>query len=70
MISAGSSVVLPLLLKGQVPNAMNHFRIGEAVFLGIDLVNGGRLEELRDDIRGKIAVLCDDDSIIAEDSIK
>jgi len=49
MISAGSSVVLPLLLKGQVPNAMNHFRIGEAVFLGTDLVNGGRLEELRDD---------------------
>jgi 1-acyl-sn-glycerol-3-phosphate acyltransferase len=28
------------------------------------------VNELRDDIRGKIAVLCDDDSIIADDSIK
>ncbi len=49
MISAGSSVVLPLLLQRQVPKAMNHFRIGEAVFLGTDLVNGGTLEGLRDD---------------------
>ncbi|MCF7810066.1 alanine racemase [bacterium] len=49
MISAGSSVVLPLLLNGKVPKSMNHFRIGEAVFLGTDLVNGGTLEGLRDD---------------------
>jgi predicted amino acid racemase len=49
MISAGSSVVLPLLLKGKIPKAINHFRIGEAVFLGTDLVNGGVLEGLRDD---------------------
>ncbi|MFC2170523.1 alanine racemase [Calditrichota bacterium] len=49
MISAGSSVVLPLLLEGRVPKAMNHFRIGEAVFLGTDLVNGGTLAGLRDD---------------------
>ncbi len=49
MISAGSSSVLPLLLKGQVPRQMNHFRIGEAVFLGTDLVNGGTLPGLRDD---------------------
>ncbi len=49
MISAGSSVVLPLLLQGKIPKAMNHFRIGEAVFLGTDLVNGGTLEGLRDD---------------------
>ena len=48
-ISAGSSVVLPLMLKGQLPRAMNHFRIGEAVFLGTDLVNGGTLDGLRDD---------------------
>ncbi|MBT3234055.1 MAG: alanine/ornithine racemase family PLP-dependent enzyme [Calditrichaeota bacterium] len=49
MISAGSSVVLPLLLEGKMPKAMNHFRIGEAVFLGTDLVNGGKLKGLRDD---------------------
>ena len=49
MISAGSSAVLPLLLQGKVPRAINHFRIGEAVFLGTDLVYGGKLEGLRDD---------------------
>ncbi|MFH2055368.1 MAG: alanine racemase [bacterium] len=50
LISAGSSVVLPLLLEGQLPRAINHFRIGEAIFLGTDLVNGGTLEGLRDDV--------------------
>ncbi|MBU0507615.1 alanine racemase [bacterium] len=49
MISAGSSLLLPLLLKGQIPKAINHFRIGEAVFLGSNLVNGGTLEGLRAD---------------------
>jgi len=49
VISAGSSAVLPLLLEGRVPSAINHFRIGEAVFLGTDLVNGGVLTGMRDD---------------------
>lgn len=49
MISAGSSAVLPLLLQGKVPKAINHFRIGEAVFLGTDLVYNGKLPGLRDD---------------------
>lgn len=49
MISAGSSAVLPLLFRNQVPKSVNHFRIGEAVFLGTDLVNGGTLPDLRDD---------------------
>jgi predicted amino acid racemase len=50
MISAGSSAVLPILLEGKLPKAINHFRIGEALFLGTDLVNGGTLPELRDDV--------------------
>jgi len=49
MISAGSSAVLPLLLQGSLPGPVNHFRIGEAVFLGSDLVHGGILKGLRDD---------------------
>ncbi len=48
-ISAGSSAVLPLLLEGQVPRTINHFRVGEAIFLGTDLLNGGTLRDLRDD---------------------
>jgi predicted amino acid racemase len=50
MISGGSSAVLPLLLEGKLPKAINHFRIGEAIFLGTDLVNGGILPDLRDDV--------------------
>jgi len=49
MISAGSSAVLPMLLEGRVPKSINHFRIGEAVFLGTDLIHGGILPGLRDD---------------------
>jgi len=49
MISAGSTVMLPQLLQDRVPQELNHFRIGEAVFLGSDLVNGGCLTGLRDD---------------------
>jgi predicted amino acid racemase len=49
LISAGSSAVLPLVLDKQLPRAINHFRIGEAIFLGTDLVNGGILPGLRGD---------------------
>jgi predicted amino acid racemase len=50
LVSAGSSIFLPLVLQGRLPRAMNHYRIGEALFLGTDLVHGGRLEGLRDDV--------------------
>lgn len=49
MISAGSSIALPFLLDNKVPKAINHFRIGETVFLGTDLINGGTMKGLRDD---------------------
>ncbi len=50
MISAGSTAVLPLLQQGALPRAINHFRIGEALFLGTDLINGGILTGLRSDV--------------------
>ncbi|MBU4211885.1 MAG: alanine racemase [Verrucomicrobia bacterium] len=50
LISAGSTVVLPMVLEGLVPKAVNHFRIGEALFLGTDLIHGGTLRGLRDDV--------------------
>jgi ornithine racemase len=49
MISAGSSAVIPMLLEGRVPKPINHFRIGEAVYLGTDLIHNGILPGLRDD---------------------
>ncbi len=50
MISGGSTAVLPLLLEGSLPRAINHFRIGEALFLGSDLINGGTLKDLRSNV--------------------
>jgi predicted amino acid racemase len=58
MISGGSTAALPLMLEGKLPRAINHFRIGEAIFLGTDLIGGGTLEKLRDDVvllEGEIA---------------
>ncbi|MCB9357914.1 MAG: alanine racemase [Calditrichaeota bacterium] len=49
LISAGASSALPLLLESGLPSGINHFRIGEAVFLGTDLVRGGILPGLRSD---------------------
>lgn len=50
LISAGTTAMLPLMLSGQLPDAVNHFRIGEALLLGTDLINGGTLQFLRDDV--------------------
>jgi len=49
MISAGSTIMIPMLLEGKVPKEINHFRIGEAVFLGTDLLNDDTLPGLRND---------------------
>jgi ornithine racemase len=46
LLSAGSSVVLAALLQGNVPKEINHYRIGEAAFLGTDLLGGGTLHGL------------------------
>ena len=39
-----------MLIDGQTPKKINHFRIGESLFLGTDLVHGGALPDLRDDV--------------------
>jgi len=44
LVSAGSSVVLSALLQGNVPDGVNHYRIGEAAFLGTDILHGGVLD--------------------------
>ncbi len=49
LISAGSSSSLPLLIDGSLPKQVNHFRVGESLFLGTDLILGGTLEGLRGD---------------------
>jgi len=46
LISGASSITIPMLEKGRVPHNMNHFRIGEAVFLGTSPLNNKQVLDL------------------------
>ena len=43
-VSGGTTVTIPLLLRDQLPQGVNHFRIGEALFFGKDLFTDGTIE--------------------------
>ncbi len=47
-VSGGTSVVLPLLLQNRLPKGINHFRIGEALFFGLDLFTGQTIPGMED----------------------
>jgi len=49
-ISGGTSVTLSLLLSKQIPPAVNHFRIGEALFFANDLFTGQIFEGMVPDV--------------------
>lgn len=49
-VSGGTTVTLPLLIRGDLPVGVNHFRIGEALYFGADLFTGGVIEGMRDDV--------------------
>lgn len=49
-VSGGSSVMVPLLLKGLVPKGVNHFRIGETLFFGSDLFENKTIAGMKDDV--------------------
>lgn len=50
LISAGSSITLPLLNKNKVPKNINHFRIGETLFFGKDLLLNKKFKTLSNSI--------------------
>ena len=49
-VTGGSSVMIPLLLKKQVPKGINHFRVGETLFFGNDLFTGKTIPKMKSDI--------------------
>lgn len=49
-ITAGTSIILPLLGRKQIPASINHFRIGETLFFGADLLNGGTIAGMKTDV--------------------
>lgn len=50
LVSAGTTVTIPLLLKKMLPKGVNHFRVGEALYFGTDLFTGETMEGMRDDV--------------------
>ena len=49
-ISGGSSVTIPLIEQKLLPKDVNHFRIGETLFMGTDVYNNKKYDELENDI--------------------
>ena len=49
-VSGGTSVIIPLLLRGQVPSGINHFRVGEALYFGNNLITEEPMEGMHTDV--------------------
>ncbi len=49
-VSGGTSVTLPLYQKGNFPKGVNHFRIGETLYFGNDLVSGESIPGMQSDV--------------------
>lgn len=49
LLSGGTSITLPLLEHNLMPKDINHFRVGEAAFLGICPLDGKQFKELNTD---------------------
>lgn len=49
-VSGGTSVVIPLMLTKQLPKGINHFRIGETLFFGVNLFTNDLVEGMHGDV--------------------
>lgn len=50
LVSGGTTVTIPLLLRNQLPIGVNHFRVGEALFFGKNLFTDGLIEGMSDQV--------------------
>ncbi|MVX35912.1 alanine racemase [Myroides sp. LoEW2-1] len=49
-ISGGASVTIPLIMNSSIPKAINHFRIGESLFMGTNAYDGSCYENLKQNV--------------------
>lgn len=49
-VSGGTSVTIPLIFQGLLPEGVNHFRVGETLFLGTDVYNNKPYDEMHNDV--------------------
>ncbi len=50
MVSAGTSVTIPLMLNKQLPKGVNHFRVGETLYFGNNLFEDKPIEGMRENV--------------------
>lgn len=46
-VTGGTSVIIPLLFRKQVPAGINHFRVGESLFFGNNLITGSPIKGMK-----------------------
>lgn len=49
-VSGGSSVTIPLVFQHLLPKGINHFRVGETLFLGTDVYNNKPFKRMHSDV--------------------
>lgn len=49
-VSGGASVTIPLIERGLLPDAINHFRVGETLYLGTDVYHNKPFPEMHNDV--------------------
>jgi len=49
-VSGGTSVTIPLLLKNMRPLGVNHFRVGEILYFGLNLFTMKKIKGMKDDV--------------------
>jgi predicted amino acid racemase len=49
-VSGGSSVTIPLIKQGLLPDTINHFRVGETLFLGTNVYDGTPFDFMHNDV--------------------
>lgn len=49
-ISGGTSVTIPLIMNRQIPQGVNHFRVGETLYFGVNLFEDKLIPGMREDV--------------------
>lgn len=49
-VSGGSSVTIPLIFQNLLPKGVNHFRVGETLFLGTDVYNDTTFKKMKSNV--------------------
>lgn len=49
-VSGGASVTIPLIEQGLLPHGINHFRVGETLFLGTDVYHNKPFPQMHNDV--------------------